>query len=246
MGQIDRVSEGALKISAILFDKDGTLLDFGKSWEPVNRRCALYAARDDAALADRLLRACGMDPDTGITVGDSLFAASSTGEIAAGMVDAGALRSLEDLTRHFDLFFLEGAAHAVPLADLQKVFLGLRARGLKLGIASSDNEASIRRMAESQHILPLLDYVAGYDSGHGVKPNPGMIDGFARHCGLAHSEIAMVGDNAHDMHMARNAGAGLAIGVLTGTGSEVMLSSIADHVVAGIEDLEMLIDRLSR
>ena len=235
-----------MKISGILFDKDGTLLDFAKSWEPVNRRCAHYAADGDAELADRLMRACGMDPDTGVTVGDSLFAASSTGEIAAGMIEAGAKRPLADLIHHFDLFFLEGAAHAVPLADLTRVFLGLRARGLKLGIASSDNEASIRRMAEGQRILPMLDYVAGYDSGHGVKPNPGMIEGFSRECGLPLSEIAMVGDNAHDMHMARNARAGLAVGVLTGTGSEATLASFADHVVGSIEDLEALLDTISK
>jgi phosphoglycolate phosphatase len=235
-----------LKISGILFDKDGTLLDFARSWEPVNRRCAHYAADGDADLADRLMRACGMDPETGDTVGDSLFAASSTGEIAAGMIAAGAARTLEDLTHHFDLFFLEGAANAVPLVDLRKVFLALKARGLKLGIASSDNEASIRRMAEGQHILPLLDYVAGYDSGHGVKPNPGMIDGFARECGLALAEIAMVGDNAHDLHMARNARAGLAVGVLTGTGTEATLAALADHVLGSIEDLEALLDRISK
>jgi phosphoglycolate phosphatase len=234
-----------LKISGILFDKDGTLLDFARSWEPVNRRAAHYAADGDPELADRLMRACGMDPETGETAGDSLFAASSTGEIAAGMIEAGSPRPLDDLVHRFDRFFLEGAANAVPLADLQKIFLALRARGLKLGIASSDNEASIRLMAEGQHILPLLDYVAGYDSGHGVKPNPGMIEGFARECGLPISEIAMVGDNAHDMHMARNARAGLAVGVLTGTGAAATLFSFADHVVGSIEDLEALLDTLS-
>jgi phosphoglycolate phosphatase len=235
-----------LKISGILFDKDGTLLDFAKSWEPVNRRAAHYAADGDRDLADRLMRACGMDPETGETTGDSLFAASSTGEIAAGMIEAGSTHTLEDLVHHFDLFFLEGAANAVPLADLQKVFLGLRARGLKLGIASSDNEASIRRMAEGQHLLPMLDYIAGYDSGHGVKPNPGMIEGFSRACGIALSEIAMVGDNAHDMHMARNAKAGLAVGVLTGTSGAATLSPFADHVVGSIEDLDALLDNISK
>jgi len=234
-----------LKISGILFDKDGTLLDFARSWEPVNRRCAHYAADGDGAMAARLMRACGMDPDTGETSGDSLFAASSTGEVAAGMIEAGSRRALADLIHHFDLFFLEGAAHAVPLADLRGIFLALKARGLKLGIASSDNEASIRRMAEGQHILPLLDYIAGYDSGHGVKPNPGMIEGFARECGLEPAEIAMVGDNAHDMHMARNARAGLAVAVLTGTGGMATLAPFADHVVDSIEGLESLLDRLA-
>ena len=234
-----------MKISGILFDKDGTLLDYDKSWEPVNRRCALYAADGDQVLADTLLKACGMDPETGETVADSLFAAAASSEIAAGMIAAGSTHELVDLTKHLDLFFLEGAANSVPVTDLQPLFLALKARGLKLGIASSDNEASIRLMAERQHILPLLDYVAGYDSGHGVKPTPGMIQGFARACDIPLDEIAMVGDNTHDLHMARNAKAGLAIGVLTGTGTPASLSPFADHVLTGIEALPGLLDSLN-
>ena len=119
-----------MKISGILFDKDGTLLDYDKSWEPVNRRCALYAADGDQALADRLLRACGMDPDTGETVADSLFAAAASSEIAGGMVAAGSPHDVVALTRHLDRFFLEGAAHSVPVTALQAIFLALKARGL--------------------------------------------------------------------------------------------------------------------
>jgi phosphoglycolate phosphatase len=234
-----------VKISGILFDKDGTLLDYDKSWEPVNRRCALHAADGDSELADRLLSACGMNPESGETLADSLFAAAASSEIAAGMIAAGSKHELIDLTRHLDRFFLEGASSSVPVADLQPIFLRLKARGLKLGIASSDNEASIRLMAEKQHILPLLDYVAGYDSGHGVKPNPGMIEGFARECDMPAAEIAMVGDNAHDLHMARNAKAGLAIAVLTGTGTVASLSPFADHVLGSIEELDALLDSIS-
>ena len=36
-----------LKISAILFDKDGTLLDYHLSWQPINARAALWAAAGD-------------------------------------------------------------------------------------------------------------------------------------------------------------------------------------------------------
>lgn len=235
-----------MKISGILFDKDGTLLDYDKSWEPVNRRCALHAADGDLELADRLLRACGMDTETGETLADSLFAAAAPSEIAAGMIAAGSKHDVVELTRHLDRFFLEGASNSVPVADLQAIFLRLKARGLKLGIASSDNEASIRLMAEGQHILPLLDYIAGYDSGHGVKPNPGMIEGFARECDMPAGEIAMVGDNTHDLHMARNAKAGLAVAVLTGTGTPASLSPFADHVLDSIEGLDRLLDSISK
>ena len=46
-------------ITGILFDKDGTLLDYVKSWVPVNYELARIAARGDDDLARVLLRAGG-------------------------------------------------------------------------------------------------------------------------------------------------------------------------------------------
>ncbi len=232
------------KLRGVLFDKDGTLLDFGRTWEPVNRRAALHAAGGDAALAQRLLRACGMDPETGRVEADSLFAASSTGEIARAMIDHGARVDLAALTETLDRFFVDGAADSVPLTDLAGLFSKLKERGLKLGIASSDNEASIRLMAERTGIAELLDFVAGYDSGHGVKPGPGMIHAFADAVGIEPRHVVMVGDNTHDLHMARSATAGLAVGVLSGTGAREHLEPIADHVIDGVDDLLDLLDSL--
>ena len=50
----------AATISGILFDKDGTLLDYAKSWVPVNYELARIAAAGDEALARKLLVAGGM------------------------------------------------------------------------------------------------------------------------------------------------------------------------------------------
>jgi phosphoglycolate phosphatase len=233
------------KIIGILFDKDGTLLDFDKTWEPVNRKASLFAAAGDELLADRLMVICGMDPLTGKVSAGSLFAAAAPSQIAAAMSNAGAPFEPEELTRHLDRFFVEGAENAVAVTDLPALFSRLKNRGLRLGIASSDNEASIRAIAERMAIMPYLDYIAGYDSGHGIKPQPGMIDGFAASQGIAVGEIAMVGDNTHDLHMAHNARAGLAVGVLTGTSGIEALQSDADYVLGSIEELEALLDRLA-
>lgn len=234
-----------MKITGILFDKDGTLLDFDKTWEPVNRRASLFAAAGDEVLADRLMVICGMDPLTGKVSSGSLFAAAAPTEIAAAMANAGAPFDPDELTEHLDRLYVEGAVNAVAVTDLATLFGRLKGRGLSLGIASSDNEASIRVIAERLGITPYLDYIAGYDSGHGVKPHPGMINGFAASQGIDLSEIAMVGDNTHDLHMAHNAKAGLAIGVLTGTSGEEALAPYADYVLASIDELEALLDTLS-
>jgi phosphoglycolate phosphatase len=96
-------------LKAILFDKDGTLVDFDRTWAETNRKSALLAADGDAALADRLLRACGMDPQTGATSGDSMFAAANAAEIAAHMVAHGSPYDAVDLGAMLDAVFVEGA-----------------------------------------------------------------------------------------------------------------------------------------
>jgi phosphoglycolate phosphatase len=231
-------------IKGILFDKDGTLLDYDESWLPVNRELARIAARDDAVLADRLLLACGMDPVTGHIVPDSLLAAGNTRQIADGLVAAGSLVPVEELTVRLDALFSHAADFSVPVTDLAAFFARLHARGFKLGVASSDNERSIRQTAKRFGFAEYIDYVAGYDSGHGTKPEPGMVLGFCAATGLDPSEVAVVGDNNHDLHMGRNANVGLTVAVLTGTGSRESLAAASDHCLNDITELEGLLPNL--
>ncbi len=231
-------------IKGILFDKDGTLLDYDESWLPVNRELARIAARDDAALADRLLLACGMDPVTGQIVPDSLLAAGNTRQIADGLVAAGSTVPVEELTVRLDALFSHAADFSVPVTDLAAFFARLHARGFKLGVASSDNERSIRQTAKRFGFAEYIDYVAGYDSGHGTKPEPGMVLGFCAATGLDPSEVAVVGDNNHDLHMGRNAKVGLTVAVLTGTGSRESLAAASDHCLNDITELEGLLPDL--
>ncbi|MFK0331332.1 HAD family hydrolase [Rhizobium sp. NPDC090275] len=231
-------------IKGILFDKDGTLLDYDESWLPVNRELARIAARDDAALADRLLLACGMDPVTGHIVPDSLLAAGNTRQISDGLVAAGSTVPVEELTVRLDELFSHAADFSVPVTDLAAFFARLHARGFKLGVASSDNERSIRQTAKRFGFAEYIDYVAGYDSGHGTKPEPGMVLGFCAATGLDPSEVAVVGDNNHDLHMGRNAKVGLTVAVLTGTGSRETLAAASDHCLNDITELEGLLPDL--
>lgn len=231
-------------IKGILFDKDGTLLDYDESWLPVNRELARIASNDDPDLADRLLLACGMDPVTGHIVPDSLLAAGNTRQIADGLVDAGSPIDVVALTVQLDELFSNAAEFSVPVTDLAGFFARLHARGFRLGVASSDNERSIRQTALRFGFAEFVDYVAGYDSGFGTKPEPGMVLGFCEATGLHPSEVAVVGDNNHDLHMGRNAGAGLSVAVLTGTGSRESLAAASDYCLNDITELEGLLPDL--
>ena len=223
---------------AILFDKDGTLLDYWASWGPINRAAAELAAAGDPTFAARLLAVGGVDQSGRAASPDSLLAAGSAHDIARIWVAAGAGFTVPALTRALDDLFRASVADVVPVGDLAAILGGLKARGLALGIASSDGEAAIRATVERFSLADFVDFVAGYDSGHGPKPEPGMVRAFCRATGIPPSEVAMVGDTLHDLEMGHAAGCGLKIGVLTGTGTRDRLGEFADLVLDGIFDLE--------
>jgi phosphoglycolate phosphatase len=137
----------ARRISAILFDKDGTLLDYHLSWQPINVRAAQWAAAGDPDLARALLLAGGGDPETGRVQSNSLLAAGTTREIAAQWAASGSPYPVETLIREIDRIFCDGVATVVPVVDLAAFFARLRSRGLRLGIASSDSVAAIEATA---------------------------------------------------------------------------------------------------
>jgi len=231
-------------VKGILFDKDGTLLDYDESWLPVNRELARIASEGDLELADRLLLACGMDPLTGHIDPDSLLAAGNTRQISEGLIAAGSKLDVIELTIKLDELFSHAADFSVAVTDLAAFFGRLHGRGFRLGVASSDNERSIRQTAQRFGFAPFIDYVAGYDSGFGTKPEPGMVLGFCAATGLDPSEVAVVGDNNHDLHMGRNAKVGVTVAVLTGTGSRESLSAASDYCLSDITELEGLLPDL--
>lgn len=210
----------------------------------MNRELARIAAEGDVELADRLLLACGMDPVTGHIIPDSLLAAGNTRQISEGLIAAGSKLDVIELTIKLDELFSHAAEFSVAVTDLAAFFSRLHSRGFRLGVASSDNERSIRQTALRFGFAPFIDYVAGYDSGFGTKPEPGMVLGFCAATGLDASEVAVVGDNNHDLHMGRNAKAGITVAVLTGTGSRESLAAASDYCLNDITELERLLPDL--
>jgi phosphoglycolate phosphatase len=229
-------------IRAILFDKDGTLFDFFKTWMPLYEALAGRLVGGDTARIDRILKASGYDRHSGKLDPGSPLAAGSNRSIAEAWVTELPGVDLDSLTRRMDAQFGESLAISpVPVTDLAALFGRLKARGLRLGVATMDSHAAAAAAVETFELVGLVDFVAGYDSGHGMKPGPGMVHAFCRAIELPAAAVAVVGDTPHDMHMARAAGAGLAIGVLTGAAPREVLVDHADQVLDSIAQLEEII-----
>jgi phosphoglycolate phosphatase len=237
-------------IKAILFDKDGTLIDFRKSWLAAYRGAAAELAEVAGAapgFVEELLARHGYDAATDTFAAESPLLWATTRDQAVLWSAEPELAAVDDVEQRLERHFSDLDAYPpVPVVDLARLFERLRARGLKLGVATMDStaaaEATLARFAAHR----LIDFVTGCDGGHGIKPDPGMVLGFCAEVDVAPHEVAVVGDNLADLAMARAAGAGLAIAVLTGGCPAVALAARADLVLLSIAELEpALADRLS-
>jgi phosphoglycolate phosphatase len=230
-------------IRGLLFDKDGTLIDFFQTWSPAYEQAAHHVARGDAQLAEHLLTIGGRDPTTKRYRPESPLASGTNEHITKLWAEAAGHADVAGLNLHLNRFFREHAlANARPVTDLVNLFGRLKTRGLRLGLATMDSAASAEAQLERFGVRRLMDFVCGYDSGFGHKPGPGMVEAFCASTGLAAQAVAVIGDSPHDLDMARNAGAGFAVGVLTGVSPRELLEIHADRVLESIAELETTLD----
>lgn len=226
-------------IDGIIFDKDGTLFDFHRSWGGW-ADSFLRGIADDADHADAMGRAIGFDLATGAFAADSPVIAATAADIAMALAPHLPALPPAEITSH-----INAAAALAPMAEavpLRPLLQGLRDRGLRIGLATNDTEVPARAHLAAHGITELFDFIAGYDSGHGAKPGPGMCTAFATAFGLDPARVVMVGDSLHDLHAGRSAGM-ICVAVLTGIAKEAELTPHADAVLADIGALPAWLDR---
>jgi phosphoglycolate phosphatase len=234
-------------LKGILLDKDGTLIDFDATWGPAAYEVMRTLAEGDPRKLAALVEVSHYVLDERRFLPTSpLLAGSSAGYGPLWAEALGREAGPALFTEMDELFRFWGLESLSPVGVPAEVAAALVQRGYRLGIATNDAELSARDQARALALEPFIDFVAGYDSGFGAKPEPGMVHGFADACGFATSEIALVGDTRHDLDAARAAGA-IPVAVLTGPRGPAAwpdLAPYADFVIPSIAALPALLDGL--
>lgn len=222
------------QIKALLFDKDGTLFDFDATWGDWCQR-VICALTDDPSLQMAMGDACGFDFRTKKFVAGSIIVTATSKEIAEAWIAANPALTADDIGRCIKNLDFSAVA-VTPVCDLPAVLSNLRQLGYRLGVATNDDEANALSQLKRTGVIDFFDFVVGCDSGHGAKPQPGMLLAFGEKVGFKMSEIAMVGDSAHDLIAGSTAGA-YCVGVLTGPATRADIEMHADVVLDDISHL---------
>lgn len=221
-------------IRGLVFDKDGTLFDFRATWSVWTRRLLLELTAGEEGRAAVIGRAIGYDLATGDFAPDSYVIAHTPAEIADAMMPYLAGTDRDVLVARMSSLATETAL--VAATDLPPLFAALKRAGLRIGLATNDFVVPARAHLEQAGVSHYFDFVSGFDSGYGAKPEPGPLLAFAASAGLDPVEVAMVGDSVHDLVAGRAAGM-RTVGVLTGIAGRDELAPHADVVLPHIGHL---------
>jgi phosphoglycolate phosphatase len=229
-------------IDLVVFDKDGTLIDFHAMW---------------SAWPEAL--ASGLEAATGRDLRGHLFAALGYDEmteraVASGYLAATPMARIRDATRDILLgaglppaqadAALESAWHApdpvesaTAITDLVDLFAALRSNGRHVAVATSDDRAPTLRTLAAFGVDGLVEVALAADDGLPVEPAPDMVLAICERLAIPPARTAVVGDSAADLAMGRAAGVGRCIGVRSGVGTDDDLAPLADVMLASIAEL---------
>lgn len=230
------------RAQAIIFDKDGTLIDFDAMWGSwvvyLAEQLKLVSGLD---VREALCLAMGYDDKTRKALADGKLASrpmSQLYQLSVDVVQSSGLGTGEAACIVEKAWCIpDPVLLAKPLTDTRALFSTLHDHGIKIAIATADDRASTQAMIEAFDIEDLIVTMACADDGIPSKPAPDMVSAICKRLKLDPKNVMVIGDTASDLKMARAAGAGLAVGVLSGVSATKDLIHDADVLLESIDDL---------
>ena len=241
----------ARRVRAILFDKDGTLLDAYVLWHALADE-RLRALAETGRLAPEVVAACeahlGYDREMRrVDPVGPLAVAPQSEEI---IVNAGVIYRMTGIGWTEARAIVEEAYAKAeerlrarveqicrPVPGVHETLAALRAAGVRLGLATTDVIARSEAMLRASGLLDYFDFLGGRDLVKTGKPHPELAHLVCARLGVKPEEAVVVGDTPEDMLLGRNAGLGLRVGVLTGGGTPETLGPLADVVIDSVAQI---------
>jgi len=233
---------------AVLFDKDGTLIDFKYMWLEWSR----YMLDEISAAAglknderDMLERAMGIDlgawhvdPEGPLAGGSMTGLRESMIQVlqTTGMDEGESSRLLRKIVRKSEED-MNWETLATPVPGLHDMLDKLHCKGFKLAVVTADYSGRAKISLAALKLIDCFDVVLGADSVENSKPAPDMALLACRKLGVEPGRAVVVGDTPRDILMAKDAGT-CSIGVLSGVSTREQLTAAeADAVIDSVADL---------
>ncbi|WP_082691490.1 HAD family hydrolase [Paenibacillus rubinfantis] len=243
---------------AILFDKDGTLLNFMGLWgswaaaltDLMERKLAELGSPgglNKAALlglhTDEENRVIGYDKTGPVAMGteEEVIALLASTLYAAGLPWNEAVTAVRELNGAA-MEELKQRRDAVPLPGLREFLQSCQEVGVKLAVVTSDSTAGALEHLEWMGIRDAFTSVVGRDRVARGKPGPDMALLACRELGISPSEAVVIGDSNADMQMGKRAEVVMTIGIaeeFSGDPLDAVYLRDADVIISSYQELRI-------
>lgn len=231
-------------IKAVIFDKDGTLLDFDAFWVNVSVKAISSVLAEFLAenvSVEEVLSAYGVNK--GITDIDGVLCKGTYAQMGDILYDILSSRgynfSRQEVTTAVISAYNEnsGAGEIKPTCDdLFDTLSRLKELGVKLAVVTTDNLLITEKCLKSLGVYELFDKIYTDDGKTPVKPNPDAALEFCKEFNLDKENVVMVGDTMTDVKFARSAGIKV-FGLYKTKENREKLLPYADKVIKSISEL---------
>lgn len=235
-------------IEAVLFDKDGTIIDFSSIWIPWAKDIYEYllSTIPNCNLRyEQLMKALGAgevdeqaDPRGPLAIGTML---ESQHIVAFKLYEGGMPWNVAVIHAKDSVDYANEkqnhSAFIQAISGIDECLATLKENKLMLGVLTADDTEKAWHHLKKVGLENYFDFVIGSDQVANGKPYPDMALLAKERYGINLSEAMMIGDTNADMQLGKNAGMKMSVGIVSSSSKEAAHLEDADRIIYHYQQL---------
>jgi phosphoglycolate phosphatase len=240
-------------VKAVIFDKDGTLIDIHHYWSSmIKQRSSLVAIKwfnnnDKETIENYLVSLMGFDIQTGKMKPEGPIGIKPRSFIVNIVADfvrqSGFSITNDEVEILFNKVDKETSQDMLPLLkvlpSVNELLLKLNECGIQSVIASTDITSRAEIAMKTLKLDKYFSNIVGSDLVDKSKPAPDLANLALNDMAFDANSVVVIGDHPYDIQMGENINSGLNIAVLTGISNYSMFSGLNCIVTNDLSSIQI-------